>query len=55
LAAIELSRVALRLRHLTIPAIARVLAGVRVLSIDQIAQTAAQIGSPRLVASTRST
>lgn len=39
---------ALRLGHLTIPAAARVLAGLRVLSIDQIAQTAAQIGSPRL-------
>jgi uncharacterized protein len=48
LAAVELSRVALRLGHLTIPAVARVLAGLRVLSIDQIAQTAAQIGSPRL-------
>jgi uncharacterized protein len=48
LAAVELSRVALRLGHLTIPAAARVLAGLRVLSIDQIAQTAAQIGSPRL-------
>jgi predicted nucleic acid-binding protein len=48
LAAVELSRVALRLGHLTIPTVTHVLAGLRVLSIDQIAQTAAQIGSPRL-------